>query len=203
MGREEIAELERLASSDELICRRPYSNPARERELLFDYIRGYGSDFEIDVGRHRFGFFEDIRFYYSSLKNALSNTTSSPSLRLTLGAFEAFSLIIRPLAYPLAGGTARCNVAGDIVRICTPNYEGIFGLFFDTEAHELQHAYHYISYLDLYSRGLMTTDCFSGIPLIEPGVRVPTKPELKNFERRYLRWAIKNEKKALSEAARA
>ncbi|MBU3941983.1 MAG: hypothetical protein KKF74_03655, partial [Nanoarchaeota archaeon] len=196
MSKIEISELERLANSTELVAPIKYNNPDREGEIFYQFVQNYGIILDIPVRERKSGFIDEKKRQARNVRAAILNSDLHLSERLLYGIVEGLNLVLPPISYPLIGSIGWVTNGGDSVTVNLPNFTGVRGLFHSDKPHEYMHVYHLLASNDLKQKGLLPhIEGYGGIGLMEPQQRVPTKDELKKFERRFLHAMMQEEMK--------
>ena len=197
MGKTEISELERLADSVELVAPIEYDNPRRVDDIFFQFVKDYSDLVDIPITERKVGFIYDKKVQFNNTVAAITNSELPMSERLVYGLLNGLVLVFPPIFYPIYGASASITNFGDSIRVNLPKYSGVLG-FLSFKPHEYMHAYHILAAKDLRDKGLLPNIYGDDdVGLMEPQYRVPTKVELKKFERRFLRAMIKQETKYL------
>jgi len=196
MGQTEISELEQLANSTELVAPIEYDNPQREGDIFYQFVQNYGIMLDIPVRERKSGFIDEKKRQAGNVRAAILNSDIPLSERLTYLIVEGLGLVLPPISYPIMGTTGWVKNDGDSVTVNLPNFAGVRGLFWSEKPHEYMHVYHLLVAKDLKQQGLLPNiSGYEGIGLMEPQQRVPTKDELKKFERRFLHAMMQEEMK--------
>ncbi|MBA3063875.1 hypothetical protein FP803_00370 [Candidatus Woesearchaeota archaeon] len=190
MSKIEISELERLANSTELVAPIKYNNPQGEGGIFYQFVKDYGYVLDIPVTEKKIGFIDEKKKQVYNVRVCIQNIQNldiplSENLTYLIG--EGLGLVLFPILYPFTGSIGWVTNWGDSVTVNLPNFTGVRGLFWSEKPHEYMHVYHLLAFNDLKQKGLLPhIEVYGGIGLMEPQQRVPTKDELKKFERRFL-----------------
>lgn len=197
MGKIEISELERLVNSTELVAPIKYNNPDREGEIFYQFVQNYGTILDIPIRERKSGFMDEKKRQAHNIRVSIQNSNIPFLERLIYLIDESLALVLSPIIYPLIGTTGWVENDGDSVTVNLPNFVGVKrDLFLSDKPHEYMHVYHLLVSNDLKQKGLLPhIDGYERIGLMEPQPRVPTKHELKRFERRFLHAMIQKEMK--------
>ncbi|MFH1002399.1 MAG: hypothetical protein V1759_04050 [bacterium] len=197
MGKIEISELECLANSTELVAPIEYSNGQRVEDIFYQFVQEYSCMLCIPVTERKMGFIFEKKQQARNVRVAILNSDLPPSERL-LCIVDALNLVLPPILYPFIGSVGSVTNNENSVTVNLPSFTGVRGLFHSDKPHEYMHAYHLLSVKDLKHKGLIPNiDGYEQIGIMEPPQRVPTKEELKKFERRFLYAIIQQETKYL------
>ncbi|MFC1801457.1 hypothetical protein ACFLZB_03255 [Nanoarchaeota archaeon] len=188
---------------------RKYDNPERDENIFYEFVRNYGQDLDMPVIEQETGFIDSKRQELKTLKRLITEPNVPLSERVEHGLRFGASFLLTPISYPLLGGITYVQQLSDgTISINMAKFRGpigrasfwIRGVKSNGKPHEYMHAYEYIATEDLRKKGLLPNierHC-AAIPE-PPEDRIPTRDELKSYERKFLRELIRQERRFFEE----
>ena len=193
-----ISGLERLAEQPHLVAPILYSNPERNKQKFYDFVRAYATQQGMTVNEIRFSLPQDLRRSFDNINAWFARSDVSKFDKALVIGEDISRIILMPVLYPLFGGGWGMRVNGDNIDIAVPQWDGIKPWLVDYKIHEYLHAYNTIMARDLRNRGLITIDGFYDIPneAVTPlPKQAPTGTDLKRFEKRLIYQIARSQKR--------